>query len=1058
MSIPSSTPSLTPSRSPSPSPQLPVQPDHFYGNDGTPTLVTAGKSYLDPADDPNAQRGIPVFKPTMEEFQNFEAYVSRIEPWGQRSGIVKIIPPQEWKDALPSPAAQLDSVKIKSPIEQNMFGQGGLFRQENLEKRRMMSVREWAELCGKDEFKAPSIVEVETRGGGNAPAKPKRGRKAAAPTEAPEVKMEEEEEQEDLSGNGDPSHDQSPRSTPGRDASQVPTEAKNGRTKRQRRSREEVLGERAALDREFMQTFNPHTDWLPHSTTMDDYTPEFCSKLERLYWRTCGFGKSAWYGADCEGSLFTDDVKSWNVARLDSVLSRILPESAKFVPGVNTPYLYFGMWRATFAWHVEDMDLFSINYIHFGAPKFWYAMPQGRASALESTMRGYFPKDTSQCRQFLRHKSFLASPNLLRNSSCRPNTLVQQAQEIVITFPRGYHAGFNLGLNCAESVNFALESWIELGLKAKACECITDSVKLDVRQLLDAYEGRGAEPEFSPPSPGVTSSTSSTSSTEKSTATTASKKRKAPSSTTTTGQTKPARKKSKPTPSPTKRSDVTMPTLTFKLPGRMPERESYPCCLCVSQSQVDLLPVHDPPTHRKDACEGAGNPEKWMAHRQCADVVPETWADTMEVQVPGELRTELRCYVFGVDGIVKDRWNLKCTACTKHQSKAHGAPVQCTKGKCMKAFHVSCARDGSSQGIVFNVLRDVEKEVLVIDGTQRPPSSDGSGDSQVLKSVKKTEAEVLCPQHNPETAAAKRASKQDKQRARLLSLPEGARIKIRVSSGLFEVTLLRVIEETGCVEVLWDKAVRREFKWSSVVLGTTDTPVQQFPLVVASGSEYQHTGYYHHPGNGYSEPAASSSAVPVPVPGEKSLQHVDAPAVHDDPGQVYNGSTYPHHSHGSAYPHPHNRSAYPHQGSAYSVNGPAYPHQESSYTNHGTAAHPGQSYNGYSGQVHHHGSTYPDNPFRPLPEVTLAGLHHTQPAEEKASYASPREPHPQPAAIIPPAVAPDALPATASIQVDWNLLRSLGPHELPAFLEANPHVRALVHAAAARLRAGAVPA
>lgn len=67
----------------------------------------------------------------------------------------------------------------------------------------------------------------------------------------------------------------------------------------------------------------------------------------------------------------------------------------------------------------------------------------------------------------------------------------------------------------------------------------------------------------------------------------------------------------------------------------------------------------------------------------------------------------------------------------------------------MKAFHVSCARDGSSQGIVFNVLRDVEKEVLVIDGTQRPPSSDGSGDSQVLKSVKKTEAEVLCPQHNP---------------------------------------------------------------------------------------------------------------------------------------------------------------------------------------------------------------------------------------------------------------------------------------------------------------------
>lgn len=157
---------------------------------------------------------------------------------------------------------------------------------------------------------------------------------------------------------------------------------------------------------------------------------------------------------------------------------------------MNTPYLYFGMWRATFAWHVEDMDLFSINYIHFGAPKFWYAMPQGRAAALESTMKGifiiiilltlpivilgYFPKDISQCPQFLRHKSFLASPTLLAQSSCRPNFLVQRAQEFVITYPRGYHAGFNLGFNCAESVNFALESWIELGRKAKACKCISD--------------------------------------------------------------------------------------------------------------------------------------------------------------------------------------------------------------------------------------------------------------------------------------------------------------------------------------------------------------------------------------------------------------------------------------------------------------------------------------------------------------------------------------------------------------------------------------------------------
>ena len=42
----------------------------------------------------------------------------------------------------------------------------------------------------------------------------------------------------------------------------------------------------------------------------------------------------------------------------------------------------------------------------------------------------------------------------------------------LITYPRGYHAGFNLGFNCAESVNFALDSWIELGRKARACNCV----------------------------------------------------------------------------------------------------------------------------------------------------------------------------------------------------------------------------------------------------------------------------------------------------------------------------------------------------------------------------------------------------------------------------------------------------------------------------------------------------------------------------------------------------------------------------------------------------------
>ena len=41
--------------------------------------------------------------------------------------------------------------------------------------------------------------------------------------------------------------------------------------------------------------------------------------------------------------------------------------------------------------------------------------------------------------------------------------MTQKAGEIMITFPYGYHSGFNHGLNCAESTNFATPRWVEYG-------------------------------------------------------------------------------------------------------------------------------------------------------------------------------------------------------------------------------------------------------------------------------------------------------------------------------------------------------------------------------------------------------------------------------------------------------------------------------------------------------------------------------------------------------------------------------------------------------------------
>ncbi|KAJ6019904.1 hypothetical protein N7499_002960 [Penicillium canescens] len=198
------------------------------------------------------------------------------------------------------------------------------------------------------------------------------------------------------------------------------------------------------------------------------------------------------YGADMPGSLFEDSTTSWNVAKLPNLLDVL----GQKVPGVNTAYLYLGMWKATFAWHLEDVDLYSINYIHFGAPKQWYSISQEDAPRFEQAMRSIWSSDAKNCDQSLHHKTYLVSPSLLKSQyGITVNRLVHYEGEFVITFPYGYHSGYNIGYNCAESVNFATERWLDYARIAKKCNCESDSVWIDVDEIERKLRGEST-PEY----------------------------------------------------------------------------------------------------------------------------------------------------------------------------------------------------------------------------------------------------------------------------------------------------------------------------------------------------------------------------------------------------------------------------------------------------------------------------------------------------------------------------------------------------------------------------------
>uniref|UniRef100_A0A3B5ATN6 [histone H3]-trimethyl-L-lysine(9) demethylase n=1 Tax=Stegastes partitus TaxID=144197 RepID=A0A3B5ATN6_9TELE len=329
----------------------------------------AGAEVFTPA---NPTCKIMTFRPTLEEFKNFNQYLVYMESQGaHRAGLAKVIPPKGWKPR--RTYDDIDDLMIDAPIQQMVAGQSGLFTQYNIQKK-PLSVQEFRRLANSDMYCTPRYLNYED--------------------------------------------------------------------------------------------------------------------LERKYWKNLTF-VSPIYGADVSGSLYDEDVEEWNIGHLNSILDVIEEDCGVSIQGVNTPYLYFGMWKTTFSWHTEDMDLYSINYLHFGEPKSWYAIPPEHGKRLERLATGFFPNSFKGCEAFLRHKMTLISPSILKKYGIPFDKITQEAGEFMITFPYGYHAGFNHGFNCAESTNFATVRWIDYEFTLKlciSCTCSKDMVKISMEPFVKRFQ------------------------------------------------------------------------------------------------------------------------------------------------------------------------------------------------------------------------------------------------------------------------------------------------------------------------------------------------------------------------------------------------------------------------------------------------------------------------------------------------------------------------------------------------------------------------------------------
>lgn len=524
--------------------------------------------------------GVPIFHPTMEQFEDFNRFIMEIDKWGMKAGIVKVVPPKEWHESLPALDEFVKGIKIKNPIVQHISGHAGHFRQQNIEKQKSYNIAQWKYLSEQPDYQPP---------------------------------------------------------------------AKRGESRKDFKRRKNI-----PQDDSIFEDFDYRFD-------DSEFTTERMDFLEKIYWKTIAY-KEPMYGADMPGSLFDDKTRSWNVAKLDNLLNQLDIK----IPGVNDAYLYCGLWKSTFAWHLEDIDLYSINYIHFGAPKQWYSVNQDDEAKFYQIMADTFPEDHKACKEFLRHKTFLVSPQLLERHGLTVNRLHHYQGEFVITFPYGYHAGYNLGYNCAESVNFATPQWVPIGKHAHRCLCISDSVGLDVERLERRMLGLSSDSDHSEDdgnrsgiSVGTPDSEVDDHLLQKPQSHSKPKGKARPKAGCGRGRGRP-RKYPKAEEMKKPVTSVSPVAVVKPAPRSLKRAREGGCVLCPNDiPDFETIPLESSSTE--------------TAHRVCANFVPET-----------RVRDGV---VYGYDSIPKGRLNLRCGYCRSKR----GACVQCSFPKCVRAYHVTCA-------------------------------------------------------------------------------------------------------------------------------------------------------------------------------------------------------------------------------------------------------------------------------------------------------------------------------------------------------------------------------
>jgi len=358
---------------------------------------------------------------------------------------------------------------------------------------------------------------------------------------------------------------------------------------------------------------------------------------------------------------------------------------------------------STFAWHIEDMNLYSINYLHFGESKRWYGIPTDHQLRMEEYAKSHFSEGFGQCTNFLRHKTTLISPKCLKDAGIPVVTGVQTAGDFIVTFPCGYHQGFNCGFNCAEAINFASDRWIDKARQATPCRCISDAISIDMSWFIKKFRSHELElslPEFEDDFEPTEEQMPEIWKREQQRNSSAGEQGPRYTCAICCQGGVPPRKPG--SEGEDEDMDIDDCSENVKMVQcrdclvyvhrhcygvqEATESADWQCDRCAEYNQPKLIRCLLCPNlggaFKKCEAQESDSSDRWV-HVQCALWIPE-----VDFKHPATLSG-----VSGMEMIGRDRWDLTCCVCRKkRKARARGACIQCSKSTCSTAYHVTCAQ------------------------------------------------------------------------------------------------------------------------------------------------------------------------------------------------------------------------------------------------------------------------------------------------------------------------------------------------------------------------------